>query len=891
LDNLKSVAVGVWPFDEGSGTMAVDTSGFGNDGDFSGSPAWSAGVAGSAVEFDGNGERVLVPDAPALDLTEALTIAAWLRPNGVGTQDVVRKGRSKTDDGYELGLSSAESGGKVKVRFNEASSGNAYRLYSTRSYPADGSTWLHVAVTCDGQEIKLYLDGVLDSTLAAPGLVVSNNSLPLSIGAQDDGSRGFNGAVDEVHLYNYALPPTEIEALIRDSLPPDADGDGVPDEEDAFPTDQAEWADADGDGTGDIADLDDDNDGMPDAWEIEFGLDPIDPRSPAEDADGDGVSNFDAYLQGIDPRENLERGEVGTWSLDEDGGPLASDTSGFGNDGSFVGSPARIKGLVGSALEFDGSGQRVSIPDGPAVDLFSALTIAAWLRTDTTGTQVVFTKALSSATDGYELGLSSSGAVLVRFNEASSGNAYRLTSTKPYPADGSAWLHVAVTYDGQEIKLYLDGVLDSSMPAPGLRIANNSLPLTIGAQSDGGRGFEGAVDQVNVQNVALSPAQIEALYEADGGIIKQPLEPAASSGSVGGKTRSMVWFFDQNWWSVFPDETGTWVRRLDGNTWSPVLFLSPNQNVQADYELLEELGLVHLVLFDGLQTQVASIQYVPGSPGTYELWSQRPALVDVPIEGEAETASLALDSTERLWMACDSSTEVVVRYSDLSDVYQTWSAPIVLASGIDPDDISTVVAFNGQVGVLWSNQVTRRFGFRVHADTDPPEEWSADEVPAAQSALNLGLGMADDHLSVVAASDGTLYAAVKTGYDTEGQPALALLVRLPSGSWEDPYEVLAFEAAQMTRPIVVLDEEKGKLAVIYTTHRLPFADLTGGAIAYRVSDMSDISFGPPRVLMLGSTLNNVSSTKQHSVGEFVALSTSGGASPVTEGTRFALTQP
>jgi hypothetical protein len=95
----------------------------------------------------------------------------------------------------------------------------------------------------------------------------------------------------------------------------------------------------------------------------------------------------------------------------------------------------------------------------------------------------------------------------------------------------------------------------------------------------------------------------------------------------------------------------------------------------------------------------------------------------------------------------------------------------------------------------------------------------------------------------------------------------------------------------MTRPIVVLDEGKGKLAVIYTTHRLPFLGGSGGAIAYRISDMSDISFGPPRVMILGSTLNNVSGPKETYLDEFVVLSATGGTSPVTEGTLFALTQP
>jgi hypothetical protein len=82
--------------------------------------------------------------------------------------------------------------------------------------------------------------------------------------------------------------------------PEDSDGDGVPDDEDDFPFDPNETTDTDGDGLGNNADSDDDNDGMPDTWEIQYGLDPlIDDAS--EDPDGDGINNLDEYLMGTDP--------------------------------------------------------------------------------------------------------------------------------------------------------------------------------------------------------------------------------------------------------------------------------------------------------------------------------------------------------------------------------------------------------------------------------------------------------------------------------------------------------------------------------------------------------------------------------------------------------------
>jgi RHS repeat-associated protein len=109
----------------------------------------------------------------------------------------------------------------------------------------------------------------------------------------DDDGDGYPDAME----IQYGTDP-----LDADSVPADMDGDGIPDLEDtdidgdlvlneldAFPGDPNEWLDTDEDGIGDNADLDDDDDGYPDAMEAVYFSDPLDPASTPPDIDGDGI--------------------------------------------------------------------------------------------------------------------------------------------------------------------------------------------------------------------------------------------------------------------------------------------------------------------------------------------------------------------------------------------------------------------------------------------------------------------------------------------------------------------------------------------------------------------------------------------------------------------------
>ena len=338
------------------------------------------------------------------------------------------------------------------------------------------------------------------------------------------------------------------------------------------------------------------------------------------------------------------------------------------------------------------------------------------------------------------------------------------------------------------------------------------------------------------------------------------INPVTVSAHTGEKPQAKVWTHAGKWWTVLATASGTKIFRLDGMAWTDVLTIVSSTNAKAD--CIVKGDLVHILLFRGTSNSyIVSVQYNPAT-GLYELWSQRTTRATILFEPGSKTATMSLDGQNRLWIANDGVGVMYVRWSDAP--YSTWSAPLAVASGATDDDICAIVALPGKTGLMWSNQNTQRFGFITHADGADPSVWSADEVPASQSALAVRFGMADDHISVIAASDGTLYCAVKTGYDTPGYAKVSLLVRRPSGSWDPLYPVTSNEG---TRPVVVLNESSGKVKVVYTSLE------AGGDILYRESSITNISFGYPYTLKGGNPaiLYNYSTTTHQTYSSGIVI--------------------
>lgn len=228
---------------------------------------------------------------------------------------------------------------------------------------------------------------------------------------------------------------------------------------------------------------------------------------------------------------------------------------------------------------------------------------------------------------------------------------------------------------------------------------------------------------------------------------------------------------------------------------------------------------------------------------------------------KSEALVIDVDSTGCVWATWTHGGRVWVNRTVGDD--RTWGTPYVLptSTSLQSDDIASVVAFGGNsVGVLWGDQNLGSYLFSVHADGAPDDAWSVPEV-----ALG-GTNMSDDHLNVKAASDGRLFAAVKTSRTADPDPLIVLAVRAPGGGWTA--STVATERYSHTRPVVALDEVNRQVTVLMTGPQAPSTvGQKGGDIFAKTASMDDPVFpdGYGTVVMHSSTsadMNNVTTTKQ-----------------------------
>lgn len=298
----KNWLVGKWKFDEGSGTVAADVSGLGNNATVGNpGPAFTTSLSpGSALQFDGSNDNIYVAtgtNTGRLNFgTGSFSVSFWMKTASPTYGRMVGNGAWYDIEGFGVDLTSNAASQYGRIGFALSSSTGTYppetypnALYLGTQNAFNDNKWHHVVVVVDREngKVKIYVDGepqLFDAVRSlGAGLVLPSGVPEADISAMTDlntglgelmrfgqyqvGGNPYTGLLDEVSLYKKALSEDEVIAL------------------------------------GDI-----DGDGMPDWWEsMHFGSTSA---SAGGDADGDGMSNLQEYEQESDPNNYYQRGST-----------------------------------------------------------------------------------------------------------------------------------------------------------------------------------------------------------------------------------------------------------------------------------------------------------------------------------------------------------------------------------------------------------------------------------------------------------------------------------------------------------------------------------------------------------------------------------------------------
>lgn len=308
------------------------------------------------------------------------------------------------------------------------------------------------------------------------------------------------------------------------------------------------------------------------------------------------------------------------------------------------------------------------------------------------------------------------------------------------------------------------------------------------------------------------------------------------------ESQSKLWFHDGTWWALLNGPRGRGVRvyrLMPDHSWRPT-----------DSVLSTNVLQVGDALLDGEDVHV--VQRVPSGDLmyvrlTYDREAQEYQVaepVTVTTRGGNGFASIVKDGTGRLWTGYANGLVTAVSWSD--DGGRTWAETYDLARNPagSTAELADLVAFDGRVGILWSDQAANAFRFAYHVDGEDPLSWTRE------TALS-GAAEADNHISLVrvpGASSDLLAAAVKTSTNdiatSDDEVLIKVLVRSPSGEWSDV--PVATVGDGLNDPFLLVDLATGSLHL--------FASTRGGDIARKTASLDDIRFAPGRgeLFMLGA---------------------------------------
>ena len=194
-------------------------------------------------------------------------------------------------------------------------------------------------------------------------------------------------------------------------------------------------------------------------------------------------------------------GLVAAYGFNEGSGTTVTDASGTGNAGAVSGATWSASGRIGGALAFDGVNDWVTVADANSLDLTGAMTLEAWVFPTSLPNNLWPTVLLKERTGDLSYALYANTDTNRPSGEAWIGADRSVRGTAKLAT--GVWSHLAVTYDGANLRFYVNGTLASTQARTG-SIATGTGPLRIGGNASwAGEFLTGRIDEVRVYNRAL----------------------------------------------------------------------------------------------------------------------------------------------------------------------------------------------------------------------------------------------------------------------------------------------------------------------------------------------------------------------------------------------------
>lgn len=190
---------------------------------------------------------------------------------------------------------------------------------------------------------------------------------------------------------------------------------------------------------------------------------------------------------------------VGYWSFDQEDG--VKDLSGNGHNGIIHGNPLFVDGRRGEALEFNGLNDYVAIPHDPAISELETLSVAAWIQAKRHGTWVAVIEKGVHENWSYGFFVEPDGTL--SFEISTSPNNNLICCVGDVELNIGEWYHIFGSYDGEFVRVYVNGKLEGTMKASDPVHITEGLPLTIGSRN-GRNHFTGIVDELALWDSAIS---------------------------------------------------------------------------------------------------------------------------------------------------------------------------------------------------------------------------------------------------------------------------------------------------------------------------------------------------------------------------------------------------